>query len=211
MARVFRFLKALLGGQLAGARSRLRNARFAAQAPGVRIHPRALIDVSSPCTLEFGPGVSVGAFTVIIVADDPLSSSEPQSSLRVGAGTYIGELNNIRAVGTTVIGEKCLISQGVSLIGANHDCKPGTFIADQAWRRDKRGIRLGDGVWVGANAVLLPGISIGSGAIVAAGSIVNCDVAPDSIVGGIPARVIGHRMNRPLAHPPSLAADRSLG
>jgi acetyltransferase-like isoleucine patch superfamily enzyme len=49
---------------------------------------------------------------------------------------------------------------------------------------------IGDRVWIGANATVLAGVTIGHGAVVAAGAVVTRDVAPDTVVGGVPARVI---------------------
>ena len=51
-------------------------------------------------------------------------------------------------------------------------------------------IAIGKNVWVGANVTILPGVTIGDGAIIAAGAVVTKDVAPDTIVGGVPARFI---------------------
>ena len=55
---------------------------------------------------------------------------------------------------------------------------------------EPRPVRIGDKVWVGANATILPGVTIGDGAIVAAGAVVTKDVAPRTVVGGVPAKVI---------------------
>ena len=54
-------------------------------------------------------------------------------------------------------------------------------------------VTIGEFAWLGANSVVLPGVSVGKGAIVAAGAIVTKDVSPYAIVGGVPARVIGTR------------------
>jgi acetyltransferase-like isoleucine patch superfamily enzyme len=56
-----------------------------------------------------------------------------------------------------------------------------------------RPIRIGNGVWIGAQALILSGVTIADGAIIAAGSVVREDVAPNTIVGGVPAKVIGVR------------------
>ena len=58
---------------------------------------------------------------------------------------------------------------------------------------EKKKVVIGDDVWIGANAVILPGVTIGEGSVIAAGSIVNKDVEPFSIVGGVPAKVIKMR------------------
>jgi maltose O-acetyltransferase len=51
-------------------------------------------------------------------------------------------------------------------------------------------VSIGDGVWIGARTTVLPGVTIGSGAIVAAGSVVNRDVEADTMVAGVPARLV---------------------
>jgi maltose O-acetyltransferase len=51
-------------------------------------------------------------------------------------------------------------------------------------------IVIGNGVWIASNAVILPGVTVGDGAVVAAGAVVTKDVAPNTLVGGVPARAI---------------------
>jgi acetyltransferase-like isoleucine patch superfamily enzyme len=58
---------------------------------------------------------------------------------------------------------------------------------------EKKRVSIGKDVWIGANAVILPGVTIGDGAIIGAGAVVTGDVEPYSIVGGVPARKIGER------------------
>ena len=55
-------------------------------------------------------------------------------------------------------------------------------------------ITVGDGAWIGARATVLPGVTIGAGSVVSAGSVVQQDVVPNSLVGGVPARVIVPRL-----------------
>lgn len=62
--------------------------------------------------------------------------------------------------------------------------------------RDNREITIGNDVWIGANAILLPGVNIGDGAVIAAGAVVTKDVEPYAIVGGVPARVIKYRYTK---------------
>lgn len=123
----------------------------------------------------------------------------------VGKGTY-GRLNvvsrNYQNV-KLVIGNYCSIADGVKfLLSGNHQYdifstypyelmvlrnpKAGIAIA-------KGDIKVSDDVWIGANAIICSGVSIGQGAIIAAGAIVTKDVEPYAIVGGNPAKVIKYR------------------
>ncbi|THV22306.1 DapH/DapD/GlmU-related protein [Peteryoungia ipomoeae] len=61
-----------------------------------------------------------------------------------------------------------------------------------AWRRDNR-VTIGHDVWIGHGATILPGVTIGDGAVIGAGAVVSRDVAPYTIVGGVPAKLIRER------------------
>lgn len=65
------------------------------------------------------------------------------------------------------------------------------------WRRDNA-VTIGNDVWIGHGATILPGVSIGNGAVVGAGAVVSKDVAPYTIVGGVPAKLIRARMSATL-------------
>ena len=137
--------------------------------------------------------VYIGANTVIYCTNED-SANEKKSRLTVGEGTYIGEMNNIRIGGGYIkIGKKCLISQHVSIIGSNHSIDRNNYIMDQPWDDEKIDVIIEDDVWIGCGAKILPGVSIGQGAIVGAGSVVTKNVAAYSIVAGIPARFIKER------------------
>lgn len=67
-----------------------------------------------------------------------------------------------------------------------------------AWRRE-HAVTIGHDVWIGHGATVLPGVSIGDGAVIGAGAVVSRDVAPYTIVGGVPARLIRERFPAPVA------------
>lgn len=110
-----------------------------------------------------------------------------------------------------VIGPFCALAAGVRIFmnGANHDTRGfSTFpfeIFDQEWAAsfDRSGVEvlfrgdtvIGPDVWIGAEALLLPGVRIGAGAMVAARSVVARDVPPYSVVAGNPARVVRSRFD----------------
>jgi acetyltransferase-like isoleucine patch superfamily enzyme len=90
-----------------------------------------------------------------------------------------------------VIGDGCRIASGATLYAFNHQLAADRFIHEQPV--SSTGIRLGVDVWVGANAGITDGVTIGDHVVVAMGAVVTRDVPAWSIVAGVPARVIGDR------------------
>jgi acetyltransferase-like isoleucine patch superfamily enzyme len=92
------------------------------------------------------------------------------------------------------IGENVLVGPNVVIQGVNHNIddlsQPILFAGDQ---KGKNKIIIGNNVWIGANSVILSGVSIGDDAVVGAGSVVTKDVEPFSVVGGVPAKLIKKR------------------
>jgi putative colanic acid biosynthesis acetyltransferase WcaF len=108
-------------------------------------------------------------------------------NVRIGHNVTIGGGVEIYAVGKITIGDNTIVSQRAYLCGASHDVSSPTFdlmIGD---------IKIGNNVWIAAEAFIGPGVTIGDNAIVAARSVVARDVAPWTIVAGNPARVVGER------------------
>jgi acetyltransferase-like isoleucine patch superfamily enzyme len=98
----------------------------------------------------------------------------------------------ITTSGGVFIGERALVGYRTQILSANHRIpKIGEKIPVSGDVYDQ--ITIGKDVWIGANCVITPGVSIGEGAIVAAGSVVTKTVAPNSIVGGVPAHFIRMR------------------
>jgi galactoside O-acetyltransferase len=99
---------------------------------------------------------------------------------------------HINAQAGVVIGDDCLLACGVKIWSINHRFElVDQVIAEQGY--DSGPVTIGRDVWIAANAVILPGVSVGNGSIVAAGAVVARDVPPYTIVGGVPARPIGKR------------------
>ena len=160
----------------------------------VQIDPTAVIRFSEGSILEIGPGSTIGAYSILDLLPYPNSPSVSHSSLTIGSRVAINEFNNIRVGGGDItIGDNCLISQFVSIIGSNHKISRNAFIRDQPWDTDKNFIIIGNDVWIGTHAIILPGVILGQGCIIAAGAVVSTDITDYSIAAGIPARVIGIR------------------
>jgi acetyltransferase-like isoleucine patch superfamily enzyme len=155
-----------------------------------RIAWRAIVQVSPDSTIEVGAGSRICTGTVLAAQPDETGPS----SIRIGRRTYVGEYNNLRADGSEiVIGDSCLISQFVSLIASGHEFRDRSRLIEEQGIPEKKGIRIGDDVWVGAMVTILPGVSIGTGAVVGSGAVVTRDVPAYAIVIGSPARVVDER------------------
>lgn len=94
--------------------------------------------------------------------------------------------------GGVEIGDRVLIGYRTQIFSTNHIIPPKPKKIFNSGHERKKVIIQSD-VWIGANCIILPGVSIGEGAVVAAGSIVTKDVMPFTIVGGNPARIIKER------------------
>jgi acetyltransferase-like isoleucine patch superfamily enzyme len=91
-----------------------------------------------------------------------------------------------------VMGDNVLIGPGAKIFTGNHGTRRnGIPMVFQ--ERTEKDIQIGNDVWVGANSVIVSGVTIGDGVIVAAGSVVTKNVSPYSIVGGVPAKIIKMR------------------
>lgn len=141
--------------------------------------------------IELGHRAMIGRFTTVAVSYH--EGNEPPR-LIIGDNTYIGENNNIRVAGGLIqIGKDCMISQNITMVSSNHETTPGTPMREQGWSTHNNHIIIGNDVWIGANSVILPGVKISDGAVIAAGSIVTKDVEENTIVAGNPASFLRHR------------------
>ncbi len=172
----------------------LRRTAMQLRFPRARIAPSAIIRQGPGTTFSLGNGSTISDYTILTVDRDEHGSSDIECGLIIGDETYIGEHNNLRAGGGVIrIGNKCLLSQGISVIASNHSIDRELPIREQPWDKSRVGVTIGDDVWVGTNAVILPGVTIGKGAVIAAGSVVTRDVPDYAIVGGVPAKVLRYR------------------
>jgi len=108
----------------------------------------------------------------------------------VGERTFINAGCKFQDQGGILIGNDCLIGHNATLCTINHAQDP-----DRRGDMEFHPIHIEDQVWLGANVTVLPGVTIGKGAIVAAGAVVTKDVAPMTIVGGVPAKFIKNISN----------------
>ena len=105
----------------------------------------------------------------------------------IGDYTRIGLHNTI--IGPVTIGNHVNLAQGITVTALNHNfSEPGKRIDEQGVSTGQ--VVIGDDVWIGANAVVLPNVSIGCHSVVAAGAVVTKDVPDGCVVAGVPAKII---------------------
>ena len=106
-------------------------------------------------------------------------------NITIGNNVFINAGCKFQDQGGIIIDDGALIGHGVVLATLNHDIDPS-----KRQQLHPAPIHIGKGVWIGANATVTSGVTIGDNSIVAAGSVVNKDVPPNTIVAGVPAKKI---------------------
>ena len=106
-------------------------------------------------------------------------------NITIGNQVFINADCKFQDQGGIFIDDGALIGHGVVLATLDHDLAP-----EKRQQLHPAPIHIGKGVWIGSNATVTKGVTIGDNAVVAAGAVVNKDVAPNTIVGGVPAKLI---------------------
>ena len=125
---------------------------------------------------------SIGRYTLI----------QGSGLIEFGKGSFCGEFCVFGVNSKIKIGENVMIAQAVTIRDTDHEFK-SLSVPMKHQGITTSPVTIEDDVWVSHGAVILQGVTVGTGSIIAAGAVVTKDVAPFSIVGGVPAKVIGTR------------------
>lgn len=139
----------------------------------VRIHRTANIIGSNGKDVYIGDGVQLRRNAEIV------------GPATIGSGSSFNRDVYIRA--NVRIGKNCNVGAFCRFVSDSHEIGPATR---RAGRGSFKPIVIGDGTWVGANSIILGGVTVGESCVIAAGSVVMKDVPPNTMVGGVPARHI---------------------
>lgn len=189
-------------------RTRVSLLRVGRAGPGVSLEGGVLL--ASPGRISLGAGASIGRGAALRANTQasPGITLSAQASLKdgvvlnantgritIGERSWVGPYCVIYGNGGVDIGRDVMIAAHTLITSVGHEHESLEVpMMHQPLRLAP--VRIEDDVWIGARCTLLPGITVGRGAIVGAGSVVTRDVAPWTIVGGTPARVVGQRGNR---------------
>lgn len=117
-------------------------------------------------------------------------------NIRIGKDTIIGEGAVLDGRAKLLIGDHVDIATEVMIYNSQHDINEEDFADPEKVEFGE--VEIGDYVFIGPRAIILPGVKIGKGGVVGAGAVVTKDVSEFAIVGGVPAEVIGERKNKDL-------------
>ncbi len=112
-------------------------------------------------------------------------------NIRIGNRSGIGKRANIQ--GPLIIGDCVMMGPEVMIYTRNHESSQTNIPMIDQGETDAQEVTIGNDVWIGARVIILPGVSIGDGCIIGAGSVVTKNIPPYSIVGGVPAKIIKSR------------------
>ena len=183
-----RSILALLHRLCLGCASRYRNVYY--RVLGVDIQGYAwLRSISiarnwSDITLESAVALDHG---VVIITGGPPKPNK----VRIGSSTYVNRYTIFDAHDQLHIGRRVMIGPHCYFTDADHGTAPGASVQSQPMRIAP--LIVEDEAWIGAHVTVLPGVRIGKGAVVGAGSVVTRDVPPMTVAVGVPARVIRKR------------------
>jgi len=147
-----------------------------------KIHDAASVDAILGKGVVLGDAVTVNRYAYI---------QGGHGGVVLGNRVEINNYSLIDGTGGVSIGDDSLLGPGVRIISYQHGTELGSSIRSQPIVGLP--IAIGRDVWICANAVILGGVSIGDGAVIAAGAVVRSDVAPYTMVAGVPARTIKNR------------------
>ena len=120
------------------------------------------------------------------------------STIQLGNDVFIGAGANFSSITSIKIGNKVMFGPNVTIMGGDHNTTQiGEFMYDvkEKLLENDLPVTIQDDVWIGACAIILKGVTIKKGAVVAAGAVVTKDVPEFSIVAGVPAKVIKQRFS----------------
>lgn len=149
--------------------------------------------IAGPIRIEFGEGISigdgvfVGAGCWLQGGERSVSSSRP--ALVIGNRVSISGRATLTAAKSITIEDSVLIAQGVYMCDHTHAIDRDVPVRDQGIT-GLAPIVIKEGAWIGQNAVIMPGVTIGRSSVVGANSVVTKDVPARSVVAGVPARVM---------------------
>lgn len=150
---------------------------------GVYISDNARLVSEQGGRIEIGDKSKIGTMSIV---------EDRGGFIKIGKNTSINSMSVLYGHGGLTIGDDCIMATGLICVPAEHNFSdPNLPVKEQG--ESKKGIRIGNGVWIGARVTVLDGVTIGDDSVIGAGAVVTQDIPSRSIAVGVPARVIRTR------------------
>lgn len=178
---------------LRGTKITIRSQRFATRLGNRNVYVCGEMTTIGEDYISIGDHSRIERGCAITAWDYTPDGEKHTPSIIIGEGCSFGECNHISAINRIEIGNHVLTGRWVTIVDNNHgDTSMDSLRVEPVMRKvlSKGPVIIGDNVWIGDKATILPGVTIGEGAVVAANSVVTKDVPAYSIVAGNPARVV---------------------
>ncbi|OYU85541.1 MAG: acetyltransferase [Flavobacterium sp. BFFFF2] len=157
----------------------------------LRLGNQVYVSALSKNGIQFGDNVSIGAFSRVIVST---SLNDIGDKIVIGNHVGIGEFAYLGGAGGLEIGDECIVGQYLSCHPENHNYQD-TSLSIRHQGVSRKGIKIGKNCWIGSKVTILDGVTMGEGCIIAAGSVVTKSFPEQSIIGGVPAKLLKTRTN----------------
>jgi acetyltransferase-like isoleucine patch superfamily enzyme len=176
------------------------NKRFIRQQWMTRLFPKAkgvffptdLTSLGEDC-ISIGEGTHIGEHCILTAWKSTCAGGDFHPEITIGNNCSFGEYNHITSTNKIIIGDNLLTGRWVTITDNSHGETDYDTLQQPPLMRlvtSKGPVIIGKGVWIGDKATILPGVTIGDGAVIAANSVVTKDVPAYSVVAGNPAKVI---------------------
>jgi len=132
-------------------------------------------------------GIPIGAGSLFLGSLNVTGPGDVRALLSVGARSFITGPLHVDLGAAVRIGNNVQLGHDVALLTIDHEIGPSQHRCTNPVMAP---IVIGDGAWLASRVLVLPGVTVGKGAVVAAGAVVTRDVAPDTLVAGVPARFV---------------------
>ena len=169
-----------------GKRCRIMNANNIQFGNNVTIENDCIIDGYASNKLIFGDNVKIGSYSLVTCTSH---FSKFGKGLKIGSNSAIGRFSEFGAAGGIEVGSDVIMGSYISFHSENHNFNDSSKLI-RAQGVTSKGIKIGNNVWVGAKVTFLDGCEVGNNSVVAAGAVVNSIYPDNSIIGGVPAKLI---------------------
>jgi acetyltransferase-like isoleucine patch superfamily enzyme len=157
----------------------------------VKIDDHAYLSALGTGKLRLGNNVSIGSYSRLIIST---SLNNLGNYIHIGNNVGIGEFAYLGGGGGLEIGDNCIIGQYLSCHPENHNYDSLDILIRQQGV-SRKGISIGYNCWIGSKVTVLDGVRIGNNCVIAAGAVVTKSIPDNSVIGGVPARVIKNRIS----------------